>query len=136
MQKHRFEIWFADIHRADLDAALVGFGNDRREDLFGGWRDNRHSVPGCFGMLHTLNPLRDCASVSGSSFSPTCRMSVSVSPNLLCEFLLCAKRNEFAVVNDADAVRKFLSFFHVMRCVKHGHALLVEVFDRIENRAA
>src|SRR5690606_33229737 len=30
MQKHRFEIRLADIHRADADAAFVGLGHHRR----------------------------------------------------------------------------------------------------------
>ena len=53
--------------------------------------------------------------------------------DLLRKLSLCAKRDEFAMIDDADPVRKFLGLFHIMCSVKHSHALLVEVFNRVEN---
>ena len=42
--------------------------------------------------------------------------------DLLGKFLLCAERDQFAIVNDADAVGEFLRLFHVVRGVQNGHA--------------
>ena len=35
VQKDSFEIWFADLYGADLDSALIGFGNDDCQNLLG-----------------------------------------------------------------------------------------------------
>ena len=51
---------------------------------------------------------------------------------------ICFQTNgdQFAVVNDPNPVRKFLSFFHIVGSVKDGQALLVEFLDHIENASA
>jgi len=52
------------------------------------------------------------------------------------EFFLSAEGDQFAVVDDPDPVGELLGFFHVVGGVKDGHALAVELFDRIEDGPA
>ena len=57
--------------------------------------------------------------------------------DLLCQLILCTERDEFAVIDDADAVRKLGGFFHVMRGVEHGHALSkIEILYCVEDGPA
>ena len=61
MKKHRFEIRLADINRVNLDAALVGLGDDSRENFLGFVRDDRDFVIGGDGfenILHAVEGFR------------------------------------------------------------------------------
>jgi len=113
MQKYRFEIWLADVYRADLNAALVGFGNDRRQHVFGFGADDRDFVIHGFGLLHAVYAFERGGQRFGVVVLADVQDECIGLADLAGEFFLRAEGDQFAVVNDADTVREFLCFFYL-----------------------
>ena len=71
-------------------------------------------------------------------FQRQCAIGVKVKRSfmemLVNEFLRCAERNNFAVINNSDTITEPFGFFHVVRRHEHRLATLLEIRYHIPHR--
>ena len=117
MQEHRFEVRLADINGVNLDAAFVGFGDDRRQHILRLMCHDRDLVIGGDGFEHVRHAFERFRQRFGIVVLADVQDERFGLPDLLREFLLCAKRDQFAVIYDTNTVGKLLSLLHIVCCV-------------------
>src|SRR5688572_19012514 len=122
MQKHSFQIWLTDIHRADTGRMICGGLEQTRQDLVA-VIDQYTDLSLFYGdEAYAFNRSPDFEDFT--CFHIQSQIDSRLLTHELHEFVMRAAGDQFAMIHNGNMVREFLNLFHIMSRIENGHALV------------